>query len=61
MSFDQYQEAAQFMRRGNLGGFAAAIGDAYLLADPGNKDRLRRSFATLFLRAYNLTRLSQEA
>ena len=61
MNFDQYQAAARFMSRGALGSFAAHIGDAYLSADAGNRERLRRSFAALFLRAYNFTLLPLEA
>ena len=61
MNFDQYTQAALFMRKGIMGGFAACIGDAYLVADPGNKERLRQSFGALFLRAYNFQLLPLEA
>jgi len=61
MNFDQYTQAARFMSKGIMGGFAACIGDAYLCADPGNQDRLRHSFGALFQRAYNFQLLPLEA
>ena len=50
---DELRAAAKFMSKGYMGGFAAAIGDAMLIADPGNLDRLRRAFPGLVQRAWD--------
>jgi hypothetical protein len=53
---DDYSElhaAALYMARGNMGGFAGYIGDAMLVADPNNLERLRRAFPDLIQRAWD--------
>ena len=53
---DDYSElhaAALYMSRGSMGGFAGHIGDAMLVADPGNLERLRRAFPDLIQRAWD--------
>ena len=50
---EELREAARFMSRGNLGGFAAYIGDAMLHADNVNLDRLRLAFPELVQAAWD--------
>lgn len=49
---DKYLIAAQRMRR-QSSGFAAAIGDAYTLADLHNRRILENAFADLFARFFD--------
>jgi hypothetical protein len=49
---DKYLIAAQIMRRQGSG-FAAAIGDAYTIADATNRARLVAAFADLFARFFD--------
>ncbi len=49
---NDYLHAAWVMEEG--GSFAAAIGDAYIAADPQNRARLRAAFPDLFTQFYNL-------
>lgn len=44
---DELRQAARYLSRGELGGFAAHIGDAMLAADPWNLDTLRSAFPKL--------------
>jgi hypothetical protein len=56
LSDDEIEElraAAQYLRKGTLGGFAAHIGDAMLAADPWNLDTLRRAFPELVQGAWD--------
>lgn len=56
LSDDQIEElrsAALFMSRGRMGSFAACIGDALLVADPSNLDRLSAAFPELIRRAWD--------
>lgn len=56
LSDDEIEElraAARYLSKGMLGGFAACIGDAMLVADPDNLDRLRRAFPDLVQRAWD--------
>ena len=56
LSDDQIEElrdAALFMSRGTMGGFAAKLGDAMLVADPKNLDRISGAFTDLINRAWN--------
>ena len=48
---DFLRDCARELSSGYHGGFAAAIGDAMLLADAHNIDRLRRAFPDLIDRA----------
>jgi hypothetical protein len=48
---NDYLHAAWMMEEG--GSFAAAIGDAYIAADPQNRARLRAAFPDLFTQFYN--------
>lgn len=51
-----YHAAANLMATGYLGGFAAAIADAYFRADPTNRATLTAAFADLFDRADTLAK-----
>ena len=48
---DYLRDCARELSSGYFGGFAAAIGDAMLLADAYNIDRLRLAFPDLIERA----------
>lgn len=48
MQADQAHKAALAMSKGRYGSFAAHIGDAYLVADPHNKETLLGAFLSLF-------------
>lgn len=48
MTHNQAHKAALAMSSGRYGSFAAHIGDAYLVADPHNKEKLLEAFAGLF-------------
>lgn len=50
---DDLREAARYLSRGTLGGFAACIGDAMLCADDSNLDKLRQAFPHLVQEAWN--------
>ena len=45
--------AANYMRTGAAGSFAAALADAYFAADSRNKDRLLAAFRDVFDRFVN--------
>lgn len=51
----QIRTAAQALRTGTLGGFAAAIGDAATIADSANLRRLAEAFPDLFAAALETT------
>lgn len=51
----QIRTAAQALRTGTLGGFAAAIGDAATIADSANLRRLAEAFPELFAAALETT------
>ena len=51
----QIRTAAQALRAGTLGGFAAAIGDAATIADSRNLRRLAEAFPDLFAAALETT------
>jgi hypothetical protein len=51
----QIRTAAQALRTGTLGGFAAAIGDAATIADSANLRRLAEAFPELFAAAQTTT------
>ena len=48
---DVYIVAAQNLCSGRYGSFAAYIGEAYLVADPSNKDKLLQTFWEIFRHA----------
>lgn len=48
---DVYIKAAEDLRTGKHGSFAAYIGEAYLVADPSNKDKLLQNFWEVFRHA----------
>lgn len=57
LSDDQIEElraAARFMSEGNFGLFAAKLGDAMLVADPKNLDKLSSAFSELIEAAWSL-------
>jgi hypothetical protein len=57
LSDDEVEElraAAEFMRAGGMGEFAARIGEAALYADRKNLDKLSGCFADLFRLAWAL-------
>lgn len=55
LTADQIRTAAQALRTGTLGGFAAAIGDAATRADSANLSRLAAAFPELFAAALETT------
>lgn len=50
---DDLREAAHYLSRGTMGGFAGCIGDAMLIADDANLDKLRKAFPNLVQEAWN--------
>lgn len=48
---DIYINAAKELITGRHGSFAAYIGEAYLVADPSNKDKLLQTFWEIFRHA----------
>lgn len=58
MTDDDYIHATWHMPA--LGGFAAALANAYQLADKNNKRKLRESFNDLFMRGLALYEQAQE-
>ena len=48
---DEFLRAALIMERGRLGSFAAALGDAYIHADPINRERLAATFPEIYAAA----------
>ncbi len=48
---DEFLRAAVLMESGRLGSFAAALGEAYIHADPANRERLAAAFPDVFARA----------
>jgi hypothetical protein len=50
---DDLREAAHYLSRGTMGGFAGSIGDAMLMADDANLDKLRKTFPNLVQEAWN--------
>lgn len=52
MNDNQLHRAALALSDGAHGHFAAHIGDAYLSADPANRERLTAAFGDLFARAH---------
>jgi hypothetical protein len=58
---DELRAAALFMSRGRMGSFAACIGNAMLVADPRNLDRLSSAFADLIQRAWEMSALIERA
>ena len=52
MTENQLFQAARFMR--HMGSFAAAIGEAYFVADSHNRETLVQAFKGLFERACEL-------
>jgi len=52
MTDAQMHRAAVAMQSGTHGHFAASIGDAYIVADPINRERLAAAFPDLFARVH---------
>lgn len=52
MTDAQMHRAAVAMQSGTHGNFAASIGDAYICADPTNRERLADAFPDLFARVH---------
>jgi hypothetical protein len=52
MTDAQLRRAAVAMQSGTHGHFAASIGDAYIAADPANRERLAAAFPDLFARVH---------
>jgi hypothetical protein len=52
MTDAQLRRAAIAMKSGTHGHFAASIGDAYIAADPTNRERLAAAFPDLFARVH---------
>ena len=48
---DEFLRAALIMEKGRLGSFAAALGDAYIHADPTNRERLAAAFPDVYAAA----------
>ena len=48
---DEFLRAALIMERGRLGSFAAALGEAYIHADPANRERLAAAFQDIYAAA----------
>ena len=48
---DEFLRAALIMESGRLGSFAAALGDAYIHADPINRERLAAAFPDVYAAA----------
>ena len=48
---DEFLRAALIMESGRLGSFAAALGDAYIHADPTNRERLAAAFPDVYAAA----------
>lgn len=48
---DEFLRAALIMEKGRLGSFAAALGDAYIHADPTNRERLAAAFPEVYAAA----------
>lgn len=47
----RFLQAALIMEKGRLGSFAAALGDAYIHADPTNRERLAAAFPDVYAAA----------
>lgn len=52
MTPSQLHRAASEMKSGRHGQFCAAIADAYLIADPTNREKLLDAFGDLFARVH---------
>jgi hypothetical protein len=52
MTDAQMHRAAVAMQSGTHGHFATSIGDAYIAADPTNRERLADAFPDLFARVH---------
>lgn len=50
---DEFLRAALIMESGRLGSFAAALGDAYIHADPTNRERLAAAFPDVYAAAFD--------
>lgn len=48
MTHDKAHKAARAMSYGSYGSFAEHLGNAYLVADPYNKETLLKAFSDLF-------------
>ena len=51
-SYDFYAAAVE-LSTGHHGSFAGAIGDAYIVADKGNSQKLVDAFPEVFMRGYH--------
>ena len=57
---DEFLRAALIMESGRLGSFAAALGDAYIHADPTNRERLAAAFPEIYAAALDAQPLTLE-
>ena len=53
-SYEQLNTIARSMALGGYGSFASHIGDAFLVADSGNREMIIRAFEELFDRVANI-------